>query len=58
MTPYQALYDLVNTYIFGGSVEVGTYTELVCILVATVGSLFVIALPFVIVLKVINMLLR
>lgn len=45
---YQSIYDLISTYIFG-SVTTGTHQELVCILVATLGSIFLIALPFIIV---------
>lgn len=53
---YQPIYDLVNTYIFGGSVAVGTYQELICIAVAVCGCLFVMALPFLIVYKIIKLL--
>ena len=44
--PYQGLYDLINTYIFGGTVVAGSYQDLVCILVATIGCLFFVAMPF------------
>lgn len=53
MSIYQSLYDLVNTYVFGGLVTNGAYEELVCILVATTGAVFIIALPFILVLKII-----
>lgn len=56
MNVYQTLYDLVNQYIFNNEVVIGSNQELVCVLVATCGSLFVISLPFLIVWKVIKML--
>lgn len=56
MSIYQTLYDLVNTYIFGSSVTVGSYQELVCIAVSVVGCLFVFALPFLLVWKIIKIL--
>lgn len=48
-TPYQGIYDLVNTYVYGGNVVPGTYQDLVCIFVATLGCLFFILLPFLVV---------
>ena len=51
---YQSLYDLVNQYIFNNSVVTGSYHELVCIAVATCGSIFVMALPFILVAKVVK----
>lgn len=56
MNVYQTLYDLVNQYIFNNTVVVNTYQELVCVLVATCGALFVMALPFMLVYKVVRML--
>lgn len=53
MYPYTNLYNLISTYIYGG-VTAGTPEELVCILVATLGSLFIIAVPFAVVWKVIK----
>lgn len=55
MNIYQTCYDLVNTYIYGGAVEIGTYSELVCISVATLACLFVFALPFILVWKILKM---
>lgn len=51
---YQPIYDLVNTYIYGGTVAVGSYQELCCIAVSTIGCLFVMALPFIIVWRIIR----
>lgn len=55
MNIYQTCYDLVNTYIYGSTVQVGSYQELVCIAVSTLACLFVFSLPFVLVYKVIKM---
>lgn len=54
---YVGLYDLVATYIFG-EVAVGTYPELVCTLVATLGSIALIALPFVMVYWIASLIVR
>lgn len=51
---FTSLYDLIAQYIFG-TVEAGTYQDLVTILIATAGSIFVVSLPFVVVLSVIKM---
>lgn len=56
MSIYETLYQLVEQYIFG-IVAQGTYQELICILISCVGCLFVFALPFVLVLKVLKVLL-
>lgn len=53
---YNTLYELIVTYIYG-VVEVGSHQELVTICLSTIGCLFVFALPFVLVLKVIKILL-
>lgn len=52
---YQALFDLINTYVYGGSVVVGSYQELVCIFVSTAATLFMIALPFLVVWRFIRL---
>lgn len=54
MNIYQSLFDLVNQYIFNNSVVIGSHQELVCTVVATAGAVFLIALPFAIVWKVIR----
>lgn len=53
---YQTLFDLLNTYIFGGTVVGGTYQELVCILVSVIACLFCMSLPFIVVKKIIDIL--
>ena len=54
---YQQFYDLLNTYFFGGSVVVNTYQDLVCIILSTIACLLLVALPFVIVWRVIRVFL-
>lgn len=49
MSIYQNLYDLIQTYIFGGVIDPGSYSELVAILCTTIGCLFCLAIPFVVV---------
>lgn len=51
---YQGIYDLIEQYVFG-AVQGGTYQELVCIAVSVMAVLFVMALPFVLVYRVIRM---
>ena len=49
MSIYQNLFDLIQTYIYGGA-PLTADMSLVCTLIATMGCLFVIALPFAVVL--------
>lgn len=44
MPIYNAIYGLIETYIFG-AVEVGSYPDLVCILCATLATIFLVSLP-------------
>lgn len=55
MNIYQAIYDLINGYVFGGTVAVETYPDLVCIALSTMACIFVMALPFVLVWRCIKM---
>lgn len=52
---YNELYDLIITYCFGGQVLANSNAELVAMLIATSGTVFVVALPFLLVWKVIKM---
>jgi hypothetical protein len=54
MSIYENIYTLVNTYVFGGSIVAGSYQDLVAILVATIACLYLVALPFLIVRKLLN----
>lgn len=54
---YQNLYELVDKFIFNFSASTNTNADLVCTLVATLGSIFLIALPFMVVWKVAKMII-
>ena len=54
---YQQFYSLLNNYIFGGTVVVNTYEDLVCVIVSTIACLLFVALPFVIVWRIIRVFL-
>lgn len=56
MSIYTDIYNLINTYIFGGLIEAGTHQELVAILLSTVACIFVFSLPFLLVWKILKML--
>lgn len=48
---YQTLYNLIQTYLFSGATS-GSYEELMTIIVATIGTLTIVVLPFLIVWKI------
>lgn len=52
---YSELYNLLQTYLFGEA-AVGSNAELVCMLLASAGTVFLVAFPFAIVWKVFKML--
>lgn len=54
---YQICYDLLNTYLFGGVVDVNTYQDLICILLSSIGCIFCFALPFIMVWRAIKIFL-
>lgn len=49
MNIYQTCFDLMNQYVYGGTVQPDTFTELVCILFSTAACLFVMSVPFIVV---------
>lgn len=51
MSIYQSLFDLIQTYVYGGATLTADM-NLVCTLISTIGCVFLVALPFVIVYKV------
>lgn len=51
---YGELYELLSQYLFGGG-ELSSNQELINIFLTSVGTIFVFALPFVIVWKVISL---
>lgn len=54
---YLEIYNLIESYIYGGVIA-GSYQELVCTMVATAGCLFLVALPFILVVNIIKILTR
>lgn len=54
MSMYQSLFDLIHTHIYGG-VELTSDMNLVCTLIATIGVIFCVALPFYVVFKMISL---
>lgn len=57
MSIYQSLYELINTYIFGGGIVANSYQELVAILISTTGCIFLVSVPFMLVWKVVKTIL-
>lgn len=57
MIIYNEFYNILEQYIFG-TITKGSYQELVAILVSTIASLFVVALPIVLVWKVMGSIFR
>lgn len=55
MNIYENIYQVIETYIYGGDVSGSSEMQLVCILISTIGCIFVVALPFLVVWKVIKM---
>lgn len=55
MSIYQSLYNLIELYVFGGNVVEGTHMDLVCVLLSTFGVIFMVALPFIVVYKIIKL---
>ena len=56
MSIYQSLFDLIHTYVYGG-VTLTADMSLVATLISTAGCIFLVALPFLIVWKVIKMIM-
>lgn len=43
---YQGIYDIINTYIFGGTIVAGSYQDLVAIVFSVCGCVYLATLPF------------
>lgn len=52
---YDTLYTLVNNTIFGGSIAIGSYPDMIATVIATLGVCFIIAVPFMVLWKVIKL---
>lgn len=57
MSVYQSCFDLVVQYIYGG-VELTSDMNLVATLIATIASVFLFALPFILVIMFIKLLVN
>lgn len=55
---YQTAYDLINQYVYGNTVVAGEFPDLMCVLGATAMCAFTVAVPFIVVKKVIDVLSR
>lgn len=51
---YQTIYDLISTAIFAGNPLTATYGVFMCEAIATMACTFLIALPFVVVWRIIR----
>ena len=51
---YQNLYDLIHNYVFGG-VALSPNADLVITLISTLGCLFLISIPFIVLYKAIQL---
>lgn len=56
MNIYQTLYDIINQYVFNNSIVVNSVQDLATTLISLAGTIFVIAIPFILVWRVIKML--
>lgn len=54
---YLDCYQTLNEFIYGGSVVVGTYEDMILCILATMAVLFAVALPFIALLRLCKALL-
>lgn len=54
MNIYQSLYDLINTYLFGGEIVLNSVPDLVATLLSVCGVVFIFSIPFMLVWRVIK----
>lgn len=57
MNIYQGLYELINQYIYGGTIVAESVADLVATLLSTAGCIFLVAIPFVLVWRICKMLM-
>lgn len=55
---YLDIYNLISNHIFGGVVNVGSNQELITILLSSFACIFLFALPFLVVWKIISLIGR
>lgn len=51
---YQDTYNMLNQWIYGNTVVVGTYEDMILCMLSTAAVLFMVALPFIAVLAAIK----
>lgn len=51
---YQSLYNLISTAVFGGDPSIATYGEFMCEFVTVIACSFLIALPFIVLWRIIR----
>lgn len=54
MSIYQNIFDLIVTHIYGG-VALTADMNLVCTLISTIACLFCVAIPFIVVIRIIKL---
>lgn len=52
---YQGLYNLLELYIYGGNIVEGSHMDLICVLLSSMGCVFLVSLPFLVVWKLIKL---
>ena len=57
MNIYQTCYDLINQYIFNMTLQSGTHQDLIAVMLSTIATVFLFALPFLVVWKVIKLIM-
>ena len=57
MSIYDSIYNLFNTYVYGGNIVVGSHQDLVATLMSTIAVVFMVSLPFLVVWKVIKLIM-
>lgn len=57
MNIYQSLYDLLNTYVFGNSIVANSVQDLATTLISLCGTIFLVAIPFLVVWKIIKVIM-
>lgn len=57
MNIYQSLYDTLNTYVFGNSIVANSVQDLATTLISLGGTIFLVAIPFLVVWKIIKVIM-
>lgn len=57
MNIYQSLYDTLNTYVFGNSIVANSVQDLATTLISLGGTIFLVAIPFLVVWRIIKVIM-